>query len=365
MKKRFIVILIATFVLSLFTSCKEDTSTVKKTKKKQKKQVYVFTKKLERTDIKNYFTVVGKLEGKSDIIMTSETAGKIVAVYKQLGDRVTKGDKIGEIDNEDYKIRLDQAKAQVLSAEASFESAKINKESSEELYKNKNISKIEYSNSLFSFKNAKANLIGAKANLEKSKKNYKNTMFIAPISGYIANIPLKKGEFISNGREICSIVNPQNLIIKTGIGEKYIGNVKKNQIAQIFYNEKKVSVGKVLGFGIKPLAKTGNYPLEISVKNKKKNLYPGMIVEVKILNKVYKNVLSLSLDWIQTEYDKQFVFLYKNEKAVKTAIKTGEKTDKSIIVTSGISENDTIIISGFGMLKDGGKVIAKSMDKGE
>ena len=97
-------------------------------------------------NLKEYIKITGKLEGYTDIIMASETSGRIIALNKKLGDWVDKGDEIGHVDNKDYEIRVEQAEAAVLAAEAAFESAELQMKTADNLLASKSISDLEYQN---------------------------------------------------------------------------------------------------------------------------------------------------------------------------------------------------------------------------
>lgn len=123
--EKIIILVLSSLLLLSFSACKKNKVALeKKTGKEDKQSVMVET--LQPRTLDEYITISGKLEGSTDITMTSETSGRILQLYKKLGDKVTKGEKIGKVDNDVYQIRLEQAQAAKLSAEASFENAQLN-----------------------------------------------------------------------------------------------------------------------------------------------------------------------------------------------------------------------------------------------
>ncbi len=351
----FIMILIAFILLS---GCRNKTVSHNKKDKEELKSITVMIEKTAKRELNEYIRISGKLEGFIDIVMLSETNGRIIKLNKNLGDWVNKGEQIGYVDNEDYRIRVEQAKASVLAAEASFEASNIQMETGEELFKNKSISEMEYQNYISASKNAKAILDGAKASLKMVQRDYDNSRFIAPVSGNIVNLPVKVGETVNKGKMICGIVNSKKLLIKTGVGESEIYRIKKGQSVDIFYDDLDEKFeGKIIGLGIKPLPNSVSYPIEIQLNNKDGKLYSGMVIEGRILSKTYENVIYTSLNNIIEEYDQYYVFVINDEnKAEKIKVQLGTKVEGNMIITEGINVNQKLVIEGLENLEEGTEV---------
>ncbi len=355
-------LLITLIVFSILFGCgkesEEKSELSKKGKSNTGKNIPVMVEKVQPKNLEQFIKVTGKLEGWTDIVMTSETSGKIIEIKKHLGDRVAKGEEIGRIDNKDYEIQVKQSEASVLAAEASYEAAELQMQASENLFKNNSISQVEYSQSKSAFKNALAGVKGAQAGLEKSQKAYDNSCFIAPVSGFITDIPIEIGQTISFGQPVCSIVDSKKMIIKTGVGEKEVQKLKKGQQVTISNDGKKDTFyGKITGIGIKPVNNSASYPIEIEIDNPKGKLLPGMVIEASILSKVFKDVIYTSMNNIFQEYDDYFAFVIDSKnKAERRKVTLGEKVGENVIIISGINIDEKLVIEGVENLEDGSVV---------
>ncbi len=355
-----VIALLSSMLLANACSKKQD-SQKKGPNQEASREFPVLLETAQARDLHEYIKVAGTLEGKNDIVLVSETSGKIVEMYKKLGDWVEKGTAIGRVDNSDYVSTLRQAKASLTAAEASYESAELSYKSSEELYKDKKISQGDFNNAKSAYKNAYANLEGANARVEQARKSFENSQFTAPVSGQITDLPVQTGQTISQGAKIASIVNTKSLMIKTGVGESYIRSVKKNSPVDIFYETSdKVYQGIISGVGQKPIAGTANYPIEI-ILNNSGDLLPGMVVEAKILSKTYKNVIFTSLNNIVQEYDKSFIFVVDDKDiAQRKEVTLGAKVNENVIITSGVSIGERIVYEGLENLETGTKVSVRN-----
>jgi len=331
--------------------------------KKEAAPTSVIVEIIKPRDLEEFIKIVGTLEGITDITLSSEVNGKIVEKLKNLGDWVNKGEAIGRIDNADLKNMVDQADASLLAAKASFESAQLNLTTSEKLYEDNKISKMSYLEAQIGFKSAQAGLDAAKAGLENAQRYLKNSMFTAPVSGFITNIYLEVGETIGAGSPVCSMVNTKKLILKTGIGESNILNVSKGLHVSIHYNDyPKKFDGMITGVGIKPLMGTASFPIEIVLDNKDGLLLPGMVVEGYILAHVYEDVIYTSLNNISEKYDDKLVYIIdENDTAHKVNVQLGREIDRNVIIEEGLRPGDKLVREGYENLQEGTKVIIKSV----
>src|SRR6185295_16656931 len=74
-------------------------------------------------ELPRYFEATGSLAGDVQTDVQPQTAGKVVAEGVDLGSYVRRGQMIARIEDADYKIRLDQAQAQLENAKAAVRQA--------------------------------------------------------------------------------------------------------------------------------------------------------------------------------------------------------------------------------------------------
>ncbi|MDA3837766.1 MAG: efflux RND transporter periplasmic adaptor subunit [Candidatus Delongbacteria bacterium] len=356
MKK--IILLNLIIIMLIITSCSQKDENLSNIE--EIKAVTVSAKIVELEEFREYIDITARPEGITDVEVTSEVSGKVIKVNKNIGDWVSKGEEIGVIDNKDFAIRLKQAKAGVLGAESSYDAAVVENRSSKKLYNEKHISEIEYLRSQSALKGAQASLEGSKASLEMSQKAYDNTRMLAPVSGSISNINIEIGENIFAGKPICNIVNTKQLKIKTGVSESDIIKLSKGMEVSIYHSSLESSLtGSVSGIGMKPLANSSNYPVEIIFDNPDGNILPGMVIECKILCCLINNAIIISTDNVVKELDENIVYTVVDSKAKRTVVKLGKKQKANYIVMSGLKKGDKLITSGLDRLKDGIEVKIK------
>ncbi|MFO7659540.1 MAG: efflux RND transporter periplasmic adaptor subunit [Candidatus Cloacimonadaceae bacterium] len=355
-----ITIVIALLLLTGMASCKRKSGPAPDAAGADELPI-VMVEELVPRDLNEYISVSGKLEGKNDVTMVSETSGSILKLYKKLGDRVAQFDKIGVVGNTEFGLRLQQAKAAQRAAQAALETAQLNLTASEALFNKNVISQAEYNSAIAALNGASANLEGANANLSAAQKAYDNSYFVAPAAGVISKLMVTEGQYVSYGTPIVYITDNRDLVIKTGVGESQIGKLRQGQSADIYLaGSEKTVKGVISGLGNRPLPGAANYSLEIRLLSSS-GLQPGMVANAKILSGVYKSQLYTSINNISEQYDRSYVFTVDaDNKIVRKEIQTGKVTGENVIILSGAEAGDRIVTTGTENLEDGVTVQVRS-----
>ena len=352
MKKSIFALLVIVIVLF---GCKSKKPKRFAHHRKEKRIATVLVDTLRKENINSFIEFSSQPEGIVDITLTSQVSGTIKKIYKKMGDKLKKNEVIAEIDNEDIKIQLLQAKANLESAKQNYKLALSQFKANKELYeKSKLISAAEFDNSASKLKSAEAAFNMAEANLEKTERMLNNSQFLSTANGILNYLYIKEGQAIAPGKPVCSIVNPNKLIIKAGISQSDISDIKTGRKV-IIERGKKQLTGKITALGIKPID-GANYPVEITVSNPDKTILPGMIVKVKILKKTYKNVIVIPAICIKKEFDRKYVYIVQDNIAKKKFIQTSKNIEGNYIVKNGLKIGDKVIYEGLDNVEDNSQV---------
>ncbi|MBP7194310.1 MAG: efflux RND transporter periplasmic adaptor subunit [Candidatus Cloacimonetes bacterium] len=351
MKPRYIVISVIMVLLLALSACGKK---AKAPTDKQDERPVVIVEELALRDLDEYVSVSGKLEGITDITMSSEASGRILQLYKKLGDRVAKGERIGQVENDALRLRLEQAEAALVSAQSSFDNAQKNLSYAETAWQRKLISQAEYNSAMAAFKGAKAGLDGAKAGVESASQAVRGSYLSAPEAGVISNLLVAAGQYIAPGTPVASITNASRLILKTGVGESQISKIKQGQAVELSYPGMEESFkGQVRGFGIRPVQSGNTYPIEIETSGGGK-LLPGMVVSARILSTRYKDLLYTPITNVVNEFGKNYVYIVDAAtRAQKMEVTLGRVIGENVEILSGLQAGDKVVTSGADNLESG------------
>lgn len=307
-------------------------------------------------------SAVGTIAAMKDVMVSSETAGRITDVLVKVGDRVRKGQTLVQVDDELKAIAVEQAKAQVLAAETSYKKAKKDFERYESLYATKDVSDVELEAYRLAYRSAEAQYKTADANLQLAQRQLSDTNIKSPIDGYVASKKVEVGEMVAPGHDVANIVDVSSLKVKLSIPEEDIAKLQRKQDATLKIDSapEKVFRGVVYSVGTKTeTPMEHSYPVEVIIENKDMDvLKVGMFARVEIAARSVKNALTISKEFLVSEDGDPTVFVVDSTKTAQLRhVSLGVRAGDRVQVLSGLKEGDLVVSFGQKQLKDGSTVV--------
>ena len=176
----------------------------------------------------------------------------------------------------------------------------------------------------------------------------------APIDGVVVDRKNAVGELVEKANAIYTISDPTDLWVLAEIKEVDIGAVKVGQEASfsVLAYPGEVFHGKVVRIAHQVEADSRTVESRIEVKNEDARLKPGMFADVEITTTVMKDVLVISDSALQTDEDKQVVFIALDvNKYEKRSVKLGREQRGRVQVVEGIKPGEKVVTEGSFILK--------------
>jgi membrane fusion protein (multidrug efflux system) len=322
--------------------------------------VAVEVTQVKPSNLTSTVAAVGSIAATRDVVVSSETAGRVVRVLVKVGDAVRQGQPLVLVDDEMKAIAVDQAKAQLQAAETNAGKADNDYKRAQKLFGTGDIADIELEGNRLAFHSAEAQRASALAALRYAQRQLDDTRIKSPIAGYVASRKIEVGEMASPGREIANIVDVSRLKVKLSIPEESIGAIRLRQraILRIDSNPEKPITGEVYSVGTKSESPTGHtYPVEVVVANVAPGvLKVGMFARVEILAGSAANALSISKESLVSEESNPAVFVVDGTTARLRPVKLGLRTGDRLQVVEGLKEGELVISFGQKNVKDGAPV---------
>jgi membrane fusion protein (multidrug efflux system) len=274
------------------------------------------------------------LQGIKKATLYSQTVGTISWVSAKLGDDVKSGQVLLLTENSVQAANLKQA-------EGALEEAQLNFLASERLFNNSNgISKAEYIRSQNMF-------FAAQTALASAKKTFDDTKVVAPFDGIITNVNdvVQKGNNISIAQPLFSIIDITHLKANVSIGEKEIGLIKKDAVATV----KIAAVDTELSGAVSAVSsgsdfQTGAFTVEVIFENQNLSVKDGMSGVVSIETGQKRHGIIIPSNAI---INNRSVYVAQDDKAHNLPIEFEQTSAGKAWVKKGISQGDTVIISGI------------------
>ena len=243
----------------------------------------------------------------------------------------------------------EQAKLRQISAE--LEEAELNYERAKKLISKGNISQSILDNRIMIKKKLTAQMDEIKAQIEDLKIK-------APFDGLTSVRNFSEGSFIKPGDVITNLYDIKKLKVQAYVPENFVGKVKENTefvITSNLIDDLKVNGNVSI---IDPLIDSNTRTFKIIgvIDNKKKDIKPGMMINLKLLFSK-RNAILLRENSVFNQDNLSYVYLVdKQNKILKKQIEVGSKFNGMIEVLNGIKQNDLVVYEGINKIRDGSSV---------
>lgn len=307
---------------------------------------------------------VGTISAMKDVVVSSETQGRVTKVYIKTGDRVKAGQILVQVDDELKKIAVEQAEAQLLAAETNYNKAKKDLERAEKLFKTGDVADVEVEGNRLAARSAEAQYKSAQVALKYAQRQFNDAKIKSPISGYVASKKIEVGEIVAPGREVANVIDISNLKVKLSIPEDDIVKIQPKQLCTLHVDAAPGYEfnGVVYSVGEKSESLTGHsYPVEVIVENKNTSILKvGMFARVDIHTKHIADAVTISKESLVSDETNPQVFVVENNIAHLRAVKLGVRSGDIYQVINGVKKGDLVVSFGQKELKDGAQVQYKA-----
>ena len=335
--------IIAFAAAALMTACgSKDSSTATTGQNAQKAApvVSVITAQAEDVDITNTFT--SNIEPFATNNIVSQTAGRIVSINAEVGQKVSKGQVLAKMDD----VNLAKTRMQYVNDSTELE----------RLTQLFNIGAI-----------AQADYDMAKLALNVTKKTYENlaenTYLRSPINGVVTARNYDKGDMYSMALPIFVVEQIQPVKMLVNVSESLFTQVHEGMEftvnVEAYPNE--VFIGKVNLIYPTINSATHTFPVEVICENKDHRLRPGMFARVTAnFGTNHHIVIPDNAVVKQQGSGEHFVYILQPDNTVKyTLVELGKRLGNRYEIVSGINEGERIVTEGQVRLKDGVNVTVK------
>ena len=362
----------------------------------------VTTKEVERKDLTQVVSGIGKIHPEVVVKISSEVSGEIIELPVIEGQYVRKGDLLLKVNPEKFEVQLRQRKAALRSAEIARSQSKarltldeLELERLETLLAKKFVAQQEVDRqrtvcevSRSNYEASSYQIEQAQTGMEEAQESLSLTTVLAPLDGTIIKLTAELGERVVGtgqfaGTEIMRVANLAKMEVRILVSELDIVNVELDDIAKIEIDAfpKDAFQGKVTAIGSSSAQKGDrgdqmtDYQVKIKILDLIPELRPGMTASIDIETKTVENVIVVPLESVtvrdiddipeslkekdedeeKTEEKKKtlrIVFVFKDAKAEMRVVDTGISDLSHMEIISGLNEDETVITGPYSAVSE-------------
>ncbi len=322
----------------------------------------------EVTTVDSYPGVVVAL---NEVELRAEVGGYVTAIYVQDGQKVSKGQKLYEIDRTNYLAAFNSAKANLEVSKSNYDKAKRDAERYTNLAKQEAIAKQRVDYALTDLANAGSQVAVAQAALATAKANLNRSVIVSPMNGTIGISQVKAGALVTQGSTLLNTVSANDPIaVDIAVNQKDIPRFAKLQKDQSVVKDAIFSIelqdqhtyqlpGKIVAIDRAVDPGTGTIKIRISYPNAQGSLFSGMTCNVKVLNKFENKQLTIPYKAVSEQLGEYMVYVVgDSSKAEQRILKLGAEADGQIVVLSGLKAGEVVVAEGAQNLRPGSIVQA-------
>lgn len=317
--------------------------------------VPVSVENVKKQSIMQFINTTGTAKAGSETVLNSEIAGNYQLLINpktkkkfQLGDKVSKGQKIIHLDDAEYLNGI------------AIESKKLSLEISEQEYVKSKSLYDKGGVTLRELRSAELSSTNSKNDFERAEIQLSKMDIVAPFSGVIVELPYyTEGVRISAGQPMVGIMSYDKMYVEINLPEKNMSDV---EIAQevIITNYTLIEdtiTGRVSELSPIISTETRTFAGKLQIDNPDLKLRPGMFIKANIITSKKDSAIVIPKSIILSGNRGKYVFVVgRNSSAEDRRITTGIENQDNIEVLEGLKPNDRLIIKGFETLRDNSKV---------
>jgi RND family efflux transporter MFP subunit len=334
-----------------------------------------------RREVVDYITVVGNLIGQATVDVVPRVGGRIESIPVKLGDRVTKGQTVVKIEDDQIREQINQRMASLKVNEANVQQRESDAKLTETIfarmkaqYDRDLLSKqlledaeAKYNTAVSNVAVAKAQLVQMQSSVDELKITLANTTVTSPVDGFVSKRVLDQGAFAGANTVILSVVDIGIVRMVANLVEKDMKRVQPGVQAVVevdaFPGEQFTGQVSRVAPVFDPATRTA--PMEIEVPNPGFRLKPGLYARVKLTVDRRPNALTVPRGAIADIEGKRGVFMLENQVARFHEVKTGLQDNERVEILEGLNEGQRVVTVGTLALRDGDRISVVGEPNGE
>ncbi len=295
----------------------------------------------------------GYLEAVEKIQLRPLVSGRVIRIYKEEGERVSKGEILFKIEDKDYRLLYEETLWSLEQARREYENQRDIYKRRESLYKKELISREEFESIKTKLEVLEAKVKSLEASLRKRKTDLDRTEVRAPFEGYILKRLVSMGDLVGPDKVCYEIVRLSPLRFVFKLPQEVVDSVKKGMRVDIDLGGRKIRSRITY---ISPSADENRmFTVKALVENKNGTLKPQTFGEVSFRYKKVK-VVAVPENAVQLSRRRTFVWVVRDSRAVKIPVSVVGHKDGVSVIMGKLREGDRIVVENAMFLKEGVRV---------
>lgn len=294
-----------------------------------------------RQQLADEVELVGAVQPRRASMVASEIEGKVVAVAREAGQAVRRGDLLFQLDQTQIRAALVEARADLALQET-------NHAQSIQLLEKAAVSEQQLRDSAYQ-------LARARAKLQHLEKQLADTAIRAPFSGHLVRAFAELGEWVGRGEEVARLIAIDTVRVYVQVPERHVPHLEVGATAQVAIDAlgQLPLPGRIVAVLAEGAPESHTFPVAVEMANPEGRIRSNMAARVHLVAGRGQAVLLVPKDALVTGPAGAQVFVAQQDKATSRPVQVGVPYNGYVAVEGQLAPGELVIVRGNERLREG------------
>jgi RND family efflux transporter MFP subunit len=319
----------------------------------------VRVKTIASRDLPVVVSAVGRLAPNREVVLSAQVSGILTRYTADVGTRVPAGHVLVQLDATDYRLALQEAEANLRSAEVNLPVAQKSYRRARELLPDNVITQERYDQAEAAYASARALVAQLTTTVALARRRLEKTTITAPFGGHVSQRFVELGQRVAVGDPVMQVADMRTMRVNIHVNELDYVHVDKDDPVSVTVEafSQSPTTGRVETIGVQADPRTNTFEIEILVDNPAFRLKAGLTARVSIQTDTIPDAIMIPQDSVLFRENRKEVFvLDANRLAEVRVVVLGRMDGSTVRILEGLRPGDTLVVTGAAYLKPGDKV---------
>jgi len=332
-------------------------------------------------DVPIYLRGIGSVDAWNTVVVRSQIQGPLIRIAFKEGQIVHKGDLLAEIDPRPYQVALEQAQAQLAKDQASLADAELDLKRYNTLVAQNSIATQTRDTQVATVGEDQAQVKLDQAQIDSARVQLSYTRLTSPIDGVTGIYQLDVGNIInpnstnnapnstnnapnSTNNALVTVTQIQPIAVIFTVPQADLSEIQqqvaKGAMTVLAYSQDNKTLlgrGRLLLVNNEIDQTTGTLQLKAVFPNKQSRLWPGQLVNARLLLETLPHGLTVRAPAVQQGPHGAYVYVIEpNETVAIRPVTVAQIGNLRAVIASGLKAGERVVVNGQSRLQPDSRV---------